>query len=189
MKILLSLLVGVIAGLSSLIAEVQRDTNIQINVLGVPPEDTARINSTYAVDSDGNIRMWAVGDIRAAGLTRTALSKKIENAYRVAQIYTSPTIQVQTQDVNEQLQQLVTVMGSVRRPGTMAYLRNMNLAQALAGAGGPTEFGTTKRVNVWREGKKYELSPLTNEKHKLERIYPDDVIEVDQVRAWEPGGE
>ena len=80
-------------------------------------------------------------------------------------------------------------MGSVNRPGTVPYLRGMTLAQALAAVGGPSTFGTTKRVTVWREGKKYALSPRTNERHKLERIFPDDVIEVDQVKAWESGGQ
>lgn len=188
MKTLLIILLSLTAGLSNIAAQIKKDTNVQITILGVPPEETARINATYPVDSNGNIRMWVIGDIRAAGLSRTALSKKIENAYRSAEIYTSPTIQVQTGSVEDELSQIVTVMGSVARPGTIPYIKGMNLAQALATAGGPTTFGTTKRVTVWREGRKYALSPLVNEKHKLEKIYPDDVVEIDQVKAWESGG-
>lgn len=157
--------------------------------MGVPPGEGARVNNNYPVDANGNIRMWEVGTIRAAGLTSTALAKKIEQAYKTAQIYTSPTIVIQKiGDADGNLQQLITVTGSVRSPGPISYSSGMTLAQALAAAGGPDTFGTTKRVSVYREGKKYSLSPLVNDKHKLERVYPGDTIEIDQVKPWESGG-
>lgn len=188
MRTILICLLGFAVSLLSANAQIQKNTNIQISILGVPPGDAARINASYPVDASGNIRMWEIGSIRAAGLSITALSKKIEQAYKSKEIYTTPTILIQTGDVSGQLQQIITVMGSVQRPGTVGFLKNMTLAQAIAAAGGPNTFGTTKRVTVWREGQKYALSPLTNERHKLERIYPDDVIEVDQVKPWESGG-
>lgn len=187
-RLIVSLLVFV-AFVQTLTAQIQKNTNIQVTILGVPPSETARINSTYPVDASGNIRMWEIGTIRAAGMSSTALAKKIEQAYKAAQIYTTPTINIQTGETEKELQELVTVTGSVRSPGTVNYLRGMTLAQALAAVGGPSAFGTTKRVTVWREGKKYRLSPRTNEQHKLERIFPGDVIEVDQVKAWESGGQ
>lgn len=189
MKKFLIALLALAATAQVVTAQIQKKTSIQISIIGVPSEEAARINTTYPVDSAGNIRMWGIGTLRAAGLSPTALSKKIEQAYKSAEIYTSPTFHIQTGSTENELQQLVTVMGSVNRPGTVPYLKGMTLAQALAAVGGPSTFGTTKRVTVWREGKKYELSPRTNERHKLERIFPDDVIEVDQVKAWESGGQ
>lgn len=189
MKTLLVLLLALAGSLQFLPAQIQRNTNIQITMMGVPPAEQSRINSTYAVDASGNIRMWEIGTIRAAGLSSTALAQKIEQAYKAAQIYTSPSVQIQTGEVDQQLQELVTVTGSVNRPGTIPYIRDMTLAQAIAAAGGPSTFGTTKRVHVYREGKKYLLSPRTVDAHKLERIYASDTIEVDQVKAWESGGE
>lgn len=172
----------------SLTAQIEKNTNIQITILGVPPGETARINSSYPVDASGNIRMWEIGTIRAAGLSETSLAQKIEQAYKSAQIYTTPTIQIQTGSKNKELQELVTVMGNVQRPGTVPYIKGMTLAQALAAVGGPNTFGTTKRVSVYREGRKYLLNPRENDKHKLERIYASDTIEVDKVKAWESGG-
>lgn len=188
MKRLFIVLLALASTAQVISAQIQKKTSIQISIIGVPPSEAARINAPYPVDAAGNIRMWEIGTIRAAGLTATSLAKKIEQAYKSAQIYTSPTIHIQTGSREEQIQELVTVMGSVGRPGTVPYLKGMTLAQALAAAGGPNTFGTTKRVTVWREGKKYALSPLTNDQHKLERIYPGDVVEVDQVKAWESGG-
>lgn len=188
-KTILTLLVGLLVSAYSLNAEIKKNTVIQISILGVPPSDVSRINATYSVDSSGNIRMWEIGTIRAAGLDQTTLCKKIEDAYVRAQIYTKPTIQIQAENEVDNLQKLVTVTGSVNRPAAIPYVHGMTLASALATVGGPSTFGTTKRVTVWRSGKKYDLSPLTNEKHKFEKVFPDDVIEVDQVKAWEKGGE
>ncbi|GHC45135.1 SLBB domain-containing protein [Roseibacillus persicicus] len=190
MKILLLLLLCFSGAFQTASAQIQKNMKLEISVMGVPPGEQSRINAVYPVDAGGNIKMWEIGTIRAAGLTATALAKKIENAYKAAQIYTSPNIVVQKiGDVEGELQQLVTVTGSVNRPGTVPYIRGMTLAQAIAAAGGPSTFGTTKRVHVYREGKKYLLSPRTNDTHKLERIYPNDTVEVDQVKAWESGGE
>ncbi|MDQ8192544.1 YfbK domain-containing protein [Roseibacillus persicicus] len=83
----------------------------------------------------------------------------------------------------------VTVAGSVNRPGLVAGSGELTLAEAIDLGGGPSTFGTTKRVTIYREGKKYQLSPLTNSAHAQEKLYPGDVVEVDQVKAWEVSGD
>lgn len=168
--------------------KVKRNSVIEIAVLGVPPGEQSRINQIYPVDGKGNIRMWEIGTIRAEGLSTTALAQKIEASYKSAQIYTSPTILVKTNSEGEKVNELVTLAGKVNRPGPIQWVRGMTLAQAIASAGGPNTFGTTKRVSIYRDGVKYELSPLTDDKHKLEKVYPNDTIEIDQVKAWETGG-
>jgi polysaccharide export outer membrane protein len=171
MKRLLTLLLALAAFAGVSHADIQKDMKIGISIYGVPQSEQARVNNPQMqVDSNGNIRMWAVGTIRAAGLTTTQLSKKIESAYQAAQIYTNPSIQITTNKAEDNLEQLVTMSGKVNRPGPIQFTRGMTLAQAIAAAGGPSTFGTTKRVFVYREGKKYPLSPLTNDEHKLERV-------------------
>lgn len=91
-------------------------------------------------------------------------------------------------NASQELAELVTVTGQVKKPGTLSYNREMTLADAVGDAGGVSTFGTTKRVHVYREGKKYTLD-LSKEEHRNERIYPNDTVEVDQVKAWESGGE
>lgn len=173
---------------SAQVNTVKRNSVIEIAVLGVPPGEQSRINQVYPVDGKGNIRMWEIGTIRAEGLSTTALAQKIEASYKSAQIYTSPTILVKTNSGEETVSELVTLAGKVNRPGPIQWVRGMTLAQAIASAGGPNTFGTTKRVSIYRDGVKYELSPLTDDKHKLEKVYPNDTIEIDQVKAWETGG-
>lgn len=81
----------------------------------------------------------------------------------------------------------VNVVGSVNTPGAVVLEGELVLGDAFAQAGGPNTFGTTKRVAVYREGKKYLLD-LSNENNFNEKLYPGDVVEVDQVKVWESGG-
>jgi protein involved in polysaccharide export with SLBB domain len=190
MKKLLTFLLAFAALAQMSHADLQKNMKIGINIMGVPQQEQARINNPqYQIDGNGNIRMWEIGTIRAAGLTTTQLAQKIEQAYKAAQIYTSPSIQVSSDAAETQGTELVTLSGKVTAPGPIQYTKGMTLAQAIAAARGPSTFGTTKRVFVYRDGKKYTLSPLTNDKHKLERVYPGDTIQIDQVKAWESGGQ
>lgn len=188
MKKLLTTLLLLATLLQSVDAQMKRNMKIGIQIKGVPVSEQALIDAEYQIDGNGNIRMWEIGTIRAEGLTTTQLAQKIENEYKKAQIYTNPSIQIRSDDVEINANPILTIAGSVNRPGPIEIIKGMTLAQAIAAAGGPSTFGTTKRVNVYRDGKKYKFSPLTDDKHKLERVYPGDTIEVDQVRAWEPGG-
>lgn len=188
-KGILPVILGVFLAPGLYAEPIKKNMSISIKILGVPPSEHARINTQYPVDGSGNIRMWEIGEIRAAGLEPTALARKIEKAYVQAQIYTNPTIIIETNMAEGQLTEVITLTGKVGRPGPVQYTAGMTLAQAIAAAGGANTFGTTKRVNVYREGKKYTLSPRTNDKHKLERVYPNDIIEIDQVKAWESGGQ
>lgn len=188
MKKLLSTILLLATLLQGANAQLKTNMKIGIRIKGVPVSEQALIDENYQIDGKGNIRMWEIGTIRAAGLTTTQLAQKIEQAYKAAQIYTNPSIQIQSDDVEINANPVLTVSGTVNRPGPVEITQGMTLAQAIAAAGGPSTFGTTKRVNVYRDGKKYALSPLTNDKHKLERVYPGDTIEIDQVKAWESGG-
>ena len=103
------------------------------------------------------------------------------------QVRQSRAIQ-QRGSADSELAQTVTVAGQVNKPGPQDYKSGMTLEDALGEAGGVGTFGTSRRVNVYREGKKYALD-MTNEKHRKERIYPNDTVEVDQVKAWESGSD
>jgi protein involved in polysaccharide export with SLBB domain len=63
------------------------------------------------------------------------------------------------------------------------YNRNLTLYQAIANAGGATEFGSMKRVKLIRAGKQrlYDLTQLQNMQIPLE---PDDTIEIPQKTVF-----
>ena len=51
----------------------------------------------------------------------------------------------------------VTVGGEVRQPNVYSLARSATVAQAIAGAGGPTDRGRLNKVRLYRAGKQYQL--------------------------------
>lgn len=152
---------------------------IEIQIKGVPQEEIVQINGTYPVSDSGLINMPHIGTIRAAGLSPIQLAQNIQNAYRSAQIYRNPTIQVLASSDDTVTKHFVTVGGQVKRPGPVDYMRGMTLYQALQAGGGATEFGSMYRVRLIRAGKQREYD-LTDTQNKNIPVQPNDTIEVPQ---------
>ncbi len=163
-------------------AQIEAGAALEISIQGVPPSEQSRINAMYPVSQSGFITMWEIGSIKAAGLNSDTLARRIEQAYRNAEIYTSPTIQVRADDTQNINQQLITIGGKVRAPGPKPFTRGMTLYQAVMAAGGPTEFGALNRVKLFRGGKAYTYD-LTKGTHKLLKVYPKDTIDV-PAKNW-----
>lgn len=157
---------------------------IEIQIKGVPAEEMQRVSGTYTVSESGLIRMPLLGGpIRAAGLSPTALAQNIEAAYRSAEIYTTPTINVIASTDETLAEYLVTIGGQVKRPGPVKYSRDMTVYQALQSGGGATEFGSMYRVSLIRRGKVTVLD-LTDNKNKNLLVEPNDTIEVPQKNIF-----
>ncbi len=170
-------------GLSaSVLAQIQPGRAIIITISGVPTEEKTRFDVNYPVSESGMINMPLIGQVKAAGLRADQLQAVLESRYKTAGIYTHPTFQVIDSDASKIAAQVVVVGGQVRRPGPVPYNRNMTLYQAIANAGGATEFGSMNRVKVLRAGKQkiYDLKELRFMQIPLE---PDDTIEVPQ-KNW-----
>lgn len=180
--LLLALLVLAVVP-AKLVGQIEPGSAIEITIQGVPPTEQSRINATYPVSEKGYITMWQIGTIKASGLQTDALARKIEAAYRQAEIYTSPTIQILADSSDKLTQQQVTVGGKVRAPGPKPYVRNMTLYDAVMAAGGPTEFGAINRVKLYRNGKAYTYN-LKQGQHKLLKVYPRDTIDVPEKNIW-----
>ena len=107
-----------------------------------------------------------------------ALALSLQSQYIAAGIYTRPTINVaNTGEGSEVNQETVTVGGLVPKPGPVAYRKELTLWQAVQSAGGPTAFGSMKRVTLFRDGKsrEYNLDLPKNRNIPLER---NDTIDV-----------
>ncbi len=158
-------------------------TTLSIQIKGVPNTEQSRISGQYVVDSSGYVYLPLLqGGIRASGLSSSALARRIEAAYRSAEMYKNPRITViSTKDAEAQKidAQLVSVGGFVKRPGPIQFMRGMTLFQALSAAGGETAFGSIKRVELHRNGKKYVYN-LKRSSHMRVRVYPGDTINVPQ---------
>ena len=184
MKTLIYLTLAVLALIpASVRGQIEAGGAIQISIQGVPIAEAGRINATYPVSDQGYIMMWSIGEVKAAGMRSDLLARKIEAAYRAAEIYTSPTIQIFADSSDTLTRQLITVGGKVRAPGPKPYIRGMTLYQAVMTAGGPTEFGATNRVSLYRN-KKRLVYDLSKGEHKLLKVYPNDTIEIPQKTVF-----
>lgn len=178
LAILASLLMG-----SILSAQIAAGTSVQITIMGVPAEEKAKVDSLYPVSESGTVNLPFLGRIRAAGMRPETLASSIQNAYKAAQIYTNPTIQViSTAEGGGVEEQMVHIGGQVRKTGPVPFNKNLTLYQAVQAAGGATEFGSVKRVKLYRNGKTQTFD-LTEPKSMSFPLRPDDTIQVPQ-KNW-----
>lgn len=181
MKSLFSLLVTLLLVITSGLAPadvILAGRAVEIRIQGVPVEEQGRINGTYPVSEEGKVRMPDVGEVQISGLKAHDAAAKLDAAYKKAGVYTNPTFQViATMDGKGLRQDVVTMSGFVRNPGQVGFVPGLTIFQAIAAAGGPTEFGSMKRVILMR-GKSattHNLDVIANRNFKLER---GDTIEV-----------
>jgi protein involved in polysaccharide export with SLBB domain len=156
---------------------------LQITIQGVPTEEAQRVTGSYQVASDGTINMPYIGAVQASGMSTNALAARIEAAYRNAGIYTTPTIQVVSEDLGaELLKNVVTVGGFVRQPGTVQFVPGLTLYQAISNRGGANEFGAMNRVLVHRDGK-VRVYDCRKPEFQALQLNANDTVEVPQKNA------
>jgi len=86
-----------------------------------------------------------VGDVRAAGLTPTQLAGELEK--RLKEYVALPKVTVTVLQPNLK----IYIVGEVRRPGEYQLHRSVTLLQAIAMAGGFTEWASRKITILRRE--------------------------------------
>lgn len=163
-------------------AQIKPGKAIQITISGVPPEEKSRFDVLYPVSDDGMINMPFIGKIRVEGLKAENLATLLQRKYREAEIYTNPTFQVIDSDAKRIDNQIVIVGGYVGGPGPKGYFDGMTLWQAIQSAGGATEFGSMKRVELTRDGE-VRVYDCTEHVNKQVKLQPGDTINVPQ-KNW-----
>jgi polysaccharide biosynthesis/export protein len=107
-----------------------------------------QLSKQLQVRPDGKITLPLLGDIPAAGRTSLELRDAISDALK--EYITNPTVTVA---VVETTPQVVYVMGEVNHPGTIPLMNgHLSILQALAMAGGFSEFANRKDVRIMRKG-------------------------------------
>jgi polysaccharide export outer membrane protein len=113
---------------------------LNIRVLG--HED---MSTKVRVRSDGRVAIPIIGEIGAAGKRPSALRSEIEA--RLKDFLVMPSVTV---NIDESLPLKITLLGEVLRPGVFPVEPSTSLAEALALAGGVTEFASRDRIFVVR---------------------------------------
>lgn len=98
------------------------------------------------VNERGGIVLPFIGEIIAEGKTASELEREIQRTYIDREIYRSLTVNVIVPS------QSFFVQGEVRSPQRYPIVTGMTLMQAIATAGGYTEFADPRRVTLTRGG-------------------------------------
>jgi polysaccharide biosynthesis/export protein len=108
----------------------------------------AQLSQSLQVRPDGKITLPLVGDVTASGRTSMELRDAISTSLK--DYITNPVVTV---IVTETMPQVVYVTGEVNKPGSFALANGqMSVLQALAMAGGFTDFANRKDITILRRG-------------------------------------
>jgi len=114
------------------------------------------LNQSQKVRSDGKLSLPLVGEVDAAGKTIGQLQGDL------IQLYKS---QLKTPEVTVSLEASLTtvvVSGAVNHPAKIAFERPTTVFQAIMEAGGPSEYGTLKKVRLVRTVNGVQKSQVMN---------------------------
>mgnify|MGYP002385366348 FL=1 len=144
---------------------------LQIYLRGIPtPEVIEDI-----IDEGGKVTLPFINEIQAAGLAASDLERNIRQTYLDQDIYRNITVNVVVPT------RYYFVQGEIRAPGRFQIMSATRVSQAIAGAGGYTEFASG-RVDIKRGGK---IVKVIKNARRLERVpeddimlEPDDIVEV-----------
>lgn len=106
----------------------------------------ADLQAEVPVRPDGRISVPLVGEVAVSGLTPAEVQSLLTERY--TQFVTAPSVSVLVTQINSRK---IFILGQVQESGAFDILRPTNLMQALAMAGGLTEFAKTGGVIVLRE--------------------------------------
>jgi polysaccharide export outer membrane protein len=113
---------------------------VQVSVWREP-----ELGVTAPVRPDGRITVPVVGEIGAAG--RTARQLEAELAGKLAERVSSPVVNVVVKEINASR---IFVLGEVAKPGMYPLRGALTVVQALAMAGGMTEFAGKSHILILR---------------------------------------
>lgn len=116
------------------------DDVLQISVWKEPD-----LSGTVPVRPDGKISLPLLSDVQAAGHTPMFLSALISD--KLKQYVTDPHVTVVVTGINSKR---VFLVGEVHHVGSINMLPQMTILQALASAGGFTQFANEKKIYVLR---------------------------------------
>jgi protein involved in polysaccharide export with SLBB domain len=102
------------------------------------------LNQSQKIRADGKLSLPQIGEIDAAGKSLPQLKSDLARLYR-SQLRNSDILVTLESGVMQ-----VYVSGAVHKPGKLSFDRPTTILQVIAEVGGPTDFGSLKKVRVIR---------------------------------------
>ena len=156
------------------------DTGDVINIQLVGQKD--KIND-HIVGGDGSISLEDIGKVIIAGMSlgeaSSFIKSKVNSAYIGTEVFISLS---EIRDVN------VLITGNAKNPGIYTLTGNSNILHAISAAGGISEFGSYREINLIRDDKIVEsldvYNLLINGQYNLKkRLRSGDVIFVEARKS------
>jgi polysaccharide export outer membrane protein len=94
--------------------------------------ETPELNVSRRVSEDGKVNLPLVGDVAVAGLTETEAAQKIKSVLE-GKLLQRASVAVQVQEFRSRP---ISVIGSVRQPGSLSFSGRWTLLEAITAAGG-----------------------------------------------------
>lgn len=148
------------------------------DVVSVEVWKDPNLSAKVPVRPDGKITLPMVGDIVAEGHTAKELQAQITQ--KLAPMVNEPVVAVMVSEINAAK---FFVLGEVTHPGAYPVKSDMNVLQALALAGGPTEWANRGSIVVIRHGSdgkdtRYNVNyrEITSGKAQAIELVPGDTV-------------
>ena len=103
------------------------------------------ISGRARVRSDGKVTVALVGDVDARGKTPNELAREVQQ--RLQKFLQTPSVSIAIEEIRPLT---ITVMGEVGKPGVFTLNPNSGVLQAIASAGGFSEYADDDRIYVVR---------------------------------------
>jgi polysaccharide export outer membrane protein len=151
------------------------------DVIGMKVFGQEQLTTRVKVRDDGNVSLPYVNDVKAAGLTSSAVAADVQE--RLKEFFKNPLVTI---TVEEAHQRLVYVTGEVGHPGAFPIESAPGVLQAIVQAGGLNQNAKGDRIFVLREaptrariGFTYEALTWQTGNAASFRLQPGDVIVVE----------
>jgi polysaccharide biosynthesis/export protein len=127
------------------------------DVLDVLVWKQQQLSGRIRVGSDGTIMLPLIGQVKAAGLTTTELQTDL--TARLGRFVHDPKVTVR---IFDPASRVFYVLGEVSKPGMYKLMSGEVLSQALAAAGGPTEYANLRKIKIIRRGGDQQVEMTVN---------------------------
>lgn len=145
---------------------------IIVYLRGIPGYQGGQQTIEAVINEKGQINLPYINAVQAAGRTATELEDVIQHAYLDQQIYKYISVNILVPS------RFYYVRGEVRGGGRFPLIGKVTVMQAIAAAGGFSEFADASRVEVLRGNDRIRINVRDLEKHpeKDREVEPGDVI-------------
>lgn len=138
------------AGSPSSVYRLKPGDPVIITLRGIP--NMVEQNIEVQVDENGLINLPYINQVKAGGKTATEVEQAVQTTYLEKQIYKYITVNVVIPARS------YYVRGEVRGPGRFPLMSRVTIVQAIAAAGGFTEFANPTKVEILRGSERIRVN-------------------------------